>query len=288
MSRSILIPTDGNEATKPAIEHGLRIAANRDATVHALYVVDIPPVGGERAEESLEPLVSKLEAEGKEATGNIAVQAHDKGLDVKKTVKRGIPFQAILDYTDAHDIECIAMGTGERDNPKSYFLGSTARKITRLSRVPVLTVRASKDQVSVDYRSILLPVDGTQGSQRAIETCTRLASDFDAIVHILYVIDSRIARAGSLVDLMEMQGEQACYDAASRMKIVGVDSTDELLHGRPAEQILSYADNHDIGCIVIGTHGRTGIDRFVMGSVAEKVVRRAPMPVLTVRDLGRE
>lgn len=288
MSNLILIPTDGEEATTPAIEHGLRIAEKTDATVHALYVVDIPPIGGESAELSLEPLVSRLKAEGKEATEDIAIQARDYGLDVRETVERGAPFQAILDYAEAHDIDLIAMGTGERRDIESYFLGSTARKVTRLSRAPVLTVRASKEKFSTDYKSILLAVDGTQGSQRAIDTCERFARDFDALVHIVYVVDSRIARAGSLVALMESDGKQICSDVASRMKRVDIDSISELLRGRPAEQILSYADNHDINCIVVGTHGRTGLDRFVMGSVAEKVVRRATKPVLTVRDLSQK
>lgn len=286
MSNSILIPTDGEEATKPAIEHGLRIAEKTDATVHALYVVDIPPVGGESAELSLEPLVSRLEAEGKEATEDIAIQARDYGVNVRETVERGVPFQAILDYAEAHDIDMIAMGTGERGDIESFFLGSTARKVTRLSRAPVLTVRASKEMLSTDYESVLLAVDGTQGSQHAIKTCQQIALDFDAMVHIVYVVDSRVARAGSLVELMESEGEQACHDAASRMRTVGVDCTSEILRGRPAEQILSYADDHHIDCLVVGMHGRTGLDRFVMGSVAEKVVRRATKPVLTVRDFS--
>jgi nucleotide-binding universal stress UspA family protein len=67
-----------------------------------------------------------------------------------------------------------------------------------------------------------------------------------------------------------------------------VQARQELLHGRPAEQLLDYAEQHDIDLISIGTHGRTGIDRFVMGSVAEKVIRRSEKPVLTVRDLGEE
>jgi nucleotide-binding universal stress UspA family protein len=288
MSHSILIPTDGEEATKPAIEHGLRIAAKRDATVHALYVVDIPPVGGESAELSLEPLVKRLEAEGKDATGDIAAKARDDGLDVRETLEQGIPFRAILSYAEAHKIDLIAMGAGERDDIESYFLGSTARKVTRLSHAPVLTVRASEEEVSRDYESILVAVDGTQGSQRAIEACKQLALDFDAIAHIVYVVDSRVARAGSLVGLMESEGEQACRDTVSRMRTVGVDCTSEILHGRPAAQILSYASDHDIDCLVVGTYGRTGLDRFVMGSVAEKVVRRATKPVLTVRDFSNE
>ncbi len=87
---------------------------------------------------------------------------------------------------------------------------------------------------------------------------------------------------------MEDDGKRACNDAVSRVQSAGVQARRELLRGRPAEQLLDYADEHDIDLISMGTHGRTGIDRFVMGSVAEKVIRRSERPVLTVRDLGEE
>ncbi|WP_254663218.1 universal stress protein [Haladaptatus sp. W1] len=68
----------------------------------------------------------------------------------------------------------------------------------------------------------------------------------------------------------------------------GVTTTSDVLHGHPADRILDYADDRDIDLVGLGTHGRSGIDRFVMGSVAETVLGRAKIPVLTVRDLSEE
>ncbi len=288
MDDSILIPTDGGETTDAAIEHGLQIAAKTGARVHALYVIDLPQLSVANAGEGLSGLVEILEAEGKEATAAVAKQARKYSVPVTEAMEAGVPFREILDYAKNHDIDLIAMGTGSHGRLESYVLGGTARKVNRLSECPVLTVRTTDEPTTTEYENVLLPTDGTQGSVWAIDECGEFAAEYDAFVHVLYVIDSRIARSGSLMELMESESKRACGDAVSRVTSEGVQAKQETRRGRPGEQILEYADDHDIDLVVMGTHGRTGIDRFVMGSVAEKVIRRAEIPVLTVRDLGEE
>ncbi|WP_435157519.1 universal stress protein [Haladaptatus sp. DFWS20] len=288
MYDSILIPTDGKEGTVPAIEHGIRIAAETGATIHALYIIDLPQLRSSDAERNLASLVKIFEEEGRRATEDITDRAREHGVQVIEAVETGIPFRRILDYSETYAIDLVAMGTSGRGRVESYFVGSTVRKINRLSRVPVLTVRAMTTTPTEEYRNILLPTDGTLGSRRAIDECGKLAAQYNATVHVVYVIDSRIARSGALMDVMQRESEQACNDAVSRVTNAGAMSRIETLRGRPAEQLLVYTDNHDIDLIVMGTHGRTGIDRFVMGSVAEKVVRRTTKPVLTVRNLGED
>ncbi|WP_231182657.1 universal stress protein [Haladaptatus sp. DYF46] len=288
MFDSILIPTDGGDATAGAIEHGLRIARKTGATVHALYVIDLPQLRVGNADEGLSTLVDVLEEEGKEATAAVAERAREYDVPATEAMESGAPFREILDYADGHDIDLISMGTGDRSRLESYVVGSTARKVNRLSDCPVLTVRGGDEIPATEYENVLLATDGTPGSERAVEECGALAAEYDAFVHVVYVVDSRIARSGSLLKLMEDDGKRACKDAVSRVQGEGVQTRRELLRGRPAEQLLDYADEHDIDLISMGTHGRTGIDRFVMGSVAEKVIRRSERPVLTVRDLGEE
>ncbi|WP_423746039.1 universal stress protein (plasmid) [Haladaptatus sp. SPP-AMP-3] len=288
MFDSILVPTDGGRATAGAIEHGLRIAEKTGATVHALYVIDTPQLQVGNADEGLATLVDLLETEGQQATAAVAERGRERGIDVTEAMTSGLPFREILDYAEEHDIDGISMGTGHRGRIERYFVGSTARKVNRLARVPVLTVRAGDDVPTPEYENVLLAVDGTQGSERAIEVCAALAAEYDAFVHVVYVVDSRIARSGSLAELMEDEGSGACADAVSRIRSAGAEARRELLRGRPAEQLLDYAEDHDIDLLSMGTHGRTGIDRFVMGSVAETVIRRSETPVLTVRDLEGE
>jgi nucleotide-binding universal stress UspA family protein len=288
MFDSILIPTDGGDATAGAMEHGLRIAEKTGATVHALYVIDLPQLRVGNADEGLSTLVDLLEEEGTEATAAVAERAREYDVPVTEAMVSGVPFQEILGYADERGIDLISMGTGDRSRLESYVVGSTARKVNRLSHCPVLTVRGGDEIPTTAYENVLLATDGTPGSERAVEECSALAAEYDAFVHVVYVVDSRIARSGSLMKLMEDDGKRACNDAVSRVQGEGVQVRQELLRGRPAERLLDYADEHDIDLISTGTHGRTGIDRFVMGSVAEKVIRRSEKPVLTVRDLGEE
>jgi nucleotide-binding universal stress UspA family protein len=285
MYDSILIPTDGKDGTKPAITHGIQLAATYDATVHALYVVDLPYLSGSQAEQRVEPLETKLNVEGRDATEAICEQAREHGLDVTETVETGLPFLSIIDYADAHDIDLVTMGTHGAGSSRAQFMGSTAKKVVRLSKMPVLTVRAVETAPTTEYTNLLLATDGTQGSQRAISHCSELAAAYDATVHVISVVDSRLTRKGSGREFMAEQAEQACTDAVARISNTVVTTTSDVLNGRPADRILDYADDHDIDLVVLGTHGRSGIDRFVMGSVAETVLGRATTPVLTVRDL---
>ncbi|EFW90028.1 universal stress protein [Haladaptatus paucihalophilus DX253] len=288
MYDSILIPTDGKDGTKPAITHGIQLAAACDATVHALYVVDLPYLSGSRAEQRVEPLEAKLNEEGRDATASVAERARERGLDVTETVATGLPFLSIIEYTDAHDIDLVAMGTEGAGSSKARLVGSTAKKVVRLSKVPVLTVRAVETAPATEYTDVLLATDGTRGSRRAISHCSELAAAYDATVHVVSVVDSRLMREGSGRELMAQQAEQACTDVVARISNTGVATTSDVLHGHPADRILDYADDRDIDLVVLGTHGRSGIDRFVMGSVAETVLGRATTPVLTVRDLSEE
>jgi nucleotide-binding universal stress UspA family protein len=137
------------------------------------------------------------------------------------------------------------------------------------------------------YDDILLPTDGSAGMEAVIEHAGRLAAEHGARVHVLYVVDT-----ASLSDLpveggfegvsrhLNTEGERALDDVEDRLE-VPVERT--LTDGSPAREIVAYATEEGCDVVVMGTHGRTGVDRLILGSVAERVVRSSPVPVLTVR-----
>jgi nucleotide-binding universal stress UspA family protein len=133
------------------------------------------------------------------------------------------------------------------------------------------------------YTDILLPTDGSQGAQAAIEHGLKIAQQSEATVHVLYVVDTRVSRSGPLLETLRQEGREAVRDAEIAGTQVGLDVITEIGEGVPAEEILEYSATYGIDLVVMGTQGRTGVDRFVMGSVAERVVRQSPVPVLTVR-----
>ena len=134
------------------------------------------------------------------------------------------------------------------------------------------------------YTDILISTDGSQGAQAAIEHGLEIAQQSEATVHALYVVDTRVSRSGPLLEPLRQEGRKAVRDVEVAGAQASLDVITEIVEGVPAEEILDYSATHGIDLVVMGTQGRTGVDRFVMGSVAERVVRQSPVPVLTVRQ----
>jgi nucleotide-binding universal stress UspA family protein len=137
------------------------------------------------------------------------------------------------------------------------------------------------------YDQILVPTDGSEGTQGAVEHAIDHATTYDAALHALYVIDTTIGAdesvAGTL-DALEAAGEDAIEDVIHQAETADVGTVEgAVARGTPHRAILDYADEYDIDLVVMGTHGRTGLDRYLLGSVTEKVVRLSDVPVLTVR-----
>jgi nucleotide-binding universal stress UspA family protein len=138
------------------------------------------------------------------------------------------------------------------------------------------------------YDDILVPTDGSAGMDRVLAHAADLAGVHDATVHALYVVDT-----ASLSDLplesswngvsrsLREEGRAALEEARRRAGDVPVET--ELVEGSPVRDIVDYARDRDCDLVVMGTHGRAGVDRLLLGSVAERIVRQSPVPVLTIR-----
>ena len=138
----------------------------------------------------------------------------------------------------------------------------------------------------VMYETILVPTDGSEAVDDAVERALDLARQYGATIHALYVVQPVYTVDGGfdrIYDALEATGEAATRDVADRAEAAGVDAVTEVSLGSPHREILDYAAENDVDLIVMGTHGRTGLDRYLLGSVTEKVVRLADVPVLTVR-----
>ncbi|WP_248897162.1 universal stress protein [Haloplanus halobius] len=136
------------------------------------------------------------------------------------------------------------------------------------------------------YDRILVPTDGSEGTSEAIDHAIRMATDQGATLHAIYVVENVAggeATAATVLDALEAAGQEAIDDLIERAESAGVETVEGVVaRGTPHQAILDYADEHDIGLVVMGTHGRTGVDRYLLGSVAERVVRLSDVPTLVV------
>ncbi len=145
--------------------------------------------------------------------------------------------------------------------------------------------------VSEFYRNIVIATDGSENSKRAISYGIEIAKLSGATVHALYVVDTVNFSSipmdvgwETMYETLRGEGERAISEVKERGEIAGVEVREVLLEGHPSDEIINFAENNNADLVVVGTLGKTGLDRFLMGSVAEKVVRGSKVPVLVVRS----
>ena len=290
MFDSILVPTDGSEHATRAAEHGAALARAFGASLHVLAVIDTRTAGGPFSGDDLEDeTLDRMTADAEETITAIT-DAIDVSGEIQTTVREGAPADEIRTYRDDHDVDLIAMGTHGRTGVGRYLAGSVTESVVRQADVPVLTVRATdRSRDTAPYDDILVPTDGSAPAAAAVEPACEIAAQFDARVHALNVVNLGDVAAGSeytlpknLIDSLESQGEKETERIATRARESGVEAVTQVVTGSPATDILDYAAENDIDMIAMGTTGRTGLNRFLMGSTTERIIRHAEMPVLAV------
>jgi nucleotide-binding universal stress UspA family protein len=146
------------------------------------------------------------------------------------------------------------------------------------------------------FDTIVVATDGSDSVQRAVSVAVDVAARFDAEVHAVYVVDAGEVESSpdrvreDLRDALDDEGRGALDRVADAAhdRDGDLDVTIEVREGRPASEIDAYARSVDADLVAMGTRGRHGENRFLIGSVAERVVRTCPVPVLTVRQLTEE
>lgn len=140
------------------------------------------------------------------------------------------------------------------------------------------------------FQTILFPTDGSEETEAALETALDVAGQYGATVHALYVVNTAGIATGDaesrrqIVETFENRSDDAVEAVAEAAAEASVDCTTAVARGAPADEILDYAEDEGVDLIVMGTHGRTGLGRFLLGSVAERVTRHSTTPVLLVRS----
>lgn len=286
MFDQILFPTDGSQGTDRVLDHVLDVAAANDATVHVLNVANTTHSAVRHQEEVVATLLQRAE----QVVRRVADRAAERGVATVTEIRQGNPYREIVEYAESSGVDLVAMPTHGRRGLERLLVGSTTERVVRRADVPVLTLRPS-DDIAFDYpyESVLVPTDGSDCAKRALERSVAVADAEGAPLHLLSVVP-----VGSLgVDVrsdvvaanLEASAREVLDRAAESATAAGVEPTATTVEFGASvhEAILTYVDDHDVDLVVVGTHGRTGFDRYLLGSVTEYLVRTSPVPVLTVR-----
>lgn len=285
MYDDVLIPFDGTDGAAEALHHAAEIAHWADATLHVLFVADTTRDSITVVETQV---VDALVREGEDIVEEAEKTLRTLGADYDSDVIQGNPAPTIVEYAERYDHDLIVMPTQGREGVSRYLVGSVTEKVVRLSSVPVLTVRMQpNEQLVFPYQNILVPTDGSAGASHAAEYGLSLAAALDATVHALSVVEDVSLGLDVRSIISEREQEQVATDVVedlvSKAETHGVTNTvRHIEHGTPIEVILDTIESNDIHAVVMGTMGRRGADRILLGSVAEKTVRSAPVPVITI------
>lgn len=286
MFDEILFPTDGSDGATAGLEFALDVAAARDATLHLLGVANTTR-GALEAVAGDDTLVERAQ----DAVDEAAERARERSVSAVETVERGSPHRVICDYAETAGIDVVVMPTRGRRGLERFLLGSTTERVVRRCEVPVLTVRPDGDSTpAYPFEDVAVGVDGSDCSRAALDVGVAVADQEDAALHLLSVVDVAAlgpdVRMEALTDALEADARSVVDDAAACASSAGVDPAAEVVEFGSSVQgaIRTYVEAEDVDLVVVGTHGRTGFDRYVLGSVAEFLVRTSPVPVLTVRE----
>ncbi|MEF8878256.1 MAG: universal stress protein [Haloarculaceae archaeon] len=287
MYENILLPFDGSDGAAEVLHHASEIAHWADATLEVLYVADTTRDSVTVVEGRT---VDALEQQGEDVVDEAAKTLDTLGVAYDTDVVQGNPAPTIVDYAERYDQDLIVMPTHGREGLSRYLVGSVTEKVVRLSSVPVLTVRMQPDETLVfPYEDVLVPTDGSPAATYAADHVLSLAASLDATVHVLSVVDDSVlgldVRSTVSGEESERVATEAVEEVVSQAEARGVtDTVGSVERGSPVEEILDYIDSNDVHVVGLGTTGRTGTDRILLGSVAEKTVRAAPVPVMTVAE----
>jgi len=292
MYKHILIPTDGSACSQAALEVGLALAHRLGANVRLLNVLEY----GEEAADAELPTSRTLfhnlaRHQGKLALEQATALAQKYKVAFQTLQPSGWPEQVILEQ--AEDCDLVVMGTHGRGGPERWLMGSVAQAVVSKSHKPVLVVHAPSEasqEPPRDFARILIATDGSECSRGALQHGLALARTLKSQVTLLLATEysfqylgPEIAMSqeyGYLEDSLHSWGEAVLAQAQAQAEKEGLAAQAKLVKGKPLHRILEEAPNYDL--VVMGTHGRSGWNKFALGSVSEGVVRRCPKPVLVV------
>lgn len=303
----LLAPLDGSELAEQALPHAQAIAQRAGARITLLQV--IPNVAALAQEPALPPgrltaalhtqaLQSQWQEQALAALEQTAQSLAGQGVMAQAAVVVAHPPDGILDYAQTQAVDLIVMSTHGRSGLARWVYGSVAARVVQAAPCPVLLIRTVAGQTTPAPRKILVTLDGSGLSTRALPEAERLARLFKAEIVLLHVVADSYEQklrhvppslapevAAYTSNMLERRIAQVTVEQegiAADLQARGVAARSAVLTGDPVQTILDYAASESVELIAMATHGRSGMARMLHGSVAERVLHDTPCPLLLV------
>lgn len=290
----ILWPTDFSTEAARAFPYAAALASWHEAEIHVLNVAEDRSAEGRGMAEEFPMSVGTL-ANLLDVGGQPPQPINLEALSLVQERMEGVsPAEAIIGYADDHDVDLVVVGTRGRRGLQRLLIGSVSEEVLREAPCPVLTVRGTEHVAPAwAVRNILVPIDFSEASEEALRHAKELALTYGAQLTLLHAVEEVVYPSAyglepidlpgpEVVERVEKSLAQLVHNQVGYEHVV-IDAT----IGYAPSVILDRAERDDVDLIVIATHGRSGLDRVLLGSVTERVVRQASCPVFTVKSFGK-
>ena len=287
--KNILLATDGSESCEGAVKEAIYLAKSCVAKLSVIYVLETNP---EFETEGLK-FVEKMEHAAREHLEEIRTEAAAENVEIEAIVRRtDQPYKAIIEEAAKMKSDVIIMGRRGRTGLAKMLMGSVAAKVIGYASCKVLVVPRF---ARISCKNIMAATDGSKYSVAATAEAVRIAKRCKSNLIIIAVVhtdalSSMSPDTGYTQSQQEVIEKEELQRAERNISVVkeladkeGILAEGIIAEGRPHEAIVKAARDKNIDLIVVGSHGRTGISKFLMGSVTERVIGNAESAVLIVK-----
>ncbi len=280
MYQKLLVPLDGSQLSEQVVPYAALLGKALQAPIELLRVFDsVPGQWGDALRgRYLDQFATSFRNEATDYLNHVRVSQLNSGVDVSCTAHEGQAASLIVSEAEEEPNTLITMATHGRSGISRWVMGSITDKVLHASSAPLLVVRSQDEGAptkEVRFTSVIVPLDGSSLAEQSLPHVMALVQALDLTVHLVRVTPHHEAES---IDYLRKVGED--------LREQGASSVDErLLHGHPAAAINDFALEVEDNLVAMTTHGRSGIGRWALGSVTDRVVRHCGDPVLVVRAL---
>lgn len=291
----ILWPTDFSEGADAAFPYAAVLADWHDAELHVLNVRE----GNDAVQADMDAQFPVSRDHLADLVGREEEESPSRSLDlealrlVQEQVEAPSPADAIVSYAEDRDIDLVVSGTHGRRGLERLLMGSVAEEVLRRVPCPMLTVRDHDGRTAWNVQNVLAPVDFSDGADTAVRHAKELALTYGAKITLLHAVEEVVYPSAYGMEMADVPGPEIIERVERSLATMAREEIGyehvlvEALVGYAPSVILDYQEEHDVDLIVISTHGRSGLERLLLGSVTERVARRASVPVFVVKSLGK-
>jgi nucleotide-binding universal stress UspA family protein len=279
--KKILVAVDGSESSMNALRESFKLATNEKSWITVLSVA--PPYEGDLATTAIGNIQKALKEPCEKALLEAEKIAKKEKVLIKTACEEGKPYERIIDLAEAENCDLIILGRKGMSRIERVLMGSVTVRVIGHSHIDVLVV---PEDTKIGWKNIFLSTDGSKYSEAATNRTIDFAKSYGGEIKVVSVVDVTeefMAQAPGAVDGLIKKAKGFVKDVKKKAEAQGLKTETFVREGEPFKVITNLAKEYDSNVIVVGSHGRSGFKRLLIGNVAEKIIGYAPCPVLVVK-----